>query len=199
MRIIAGEKRGKKLADITGNKIRPTSDKIKGAIFNSLQNEIRHAKVFVDLFSGTGAMGLEALSRGVEQVYFFDVASESIQITKKNISMLGYDEKCAKVFNQSALCGVEMLEQHKVRCDIIFMDPPYSQIEEIYNLLEILSEKEILSENGKLVIETEKSVIMPLVKNKLSCYKSKKYGITTISYYSRENYELENCSLPREF
>jgi 16S rRNA (guanine966-N2)-methyltransferase len=63
----------------------------------------------------------------------------------------------------------------------------------------MISEKEILSENGKLVIETEKSVIMPLVKNKLTCYKSKKYGITTISYYSRENYELENCSLPREF
>nr|WP_320025600.1 16S rRNA (guanine(966)-N(2))-methyltransferase RsmD [uncultured Acetobacterium sp.] len=198
MRIIAGEKRGKKLVDITGNKVRPTTDKIKGAIFNSLQNDIRQAKVFVDLFSGTGAMGLEALSRGVNQAYFFDVSRESIQITKKNIAQLGYEDR-AKVFNQSALSGVEMLEQNKVRCDIIFIDPPYSQIEEIHNLLEILSEKEILSENGKLVIETEKSVIMPLVKNKLSCYKSKNYGITTISYYSRENYELENCSLPREF
>ncbi|MBI4856877.1 MAG: 16S rRNA (guanine(966)-N(2))-methyltransferase RsmD [Acetobacterium woodii] len=198
MRIIAGEKRGKKLVEITGNKVRPTTDKIKGAIFNSLQNDIRQAKVFVDLFSGTGAMGLEALSRGVDQAYFFDVSRESIQITRKNITLLGYEDH-AKVFNQSALSGVEMLEQKKVRCDIIFIDPPYSQVEEIQNLLEILSEKEILSENGKLVIETEKSVIMPLVKNKLSCYKSKKYGITTISYYSRENYELENCSLPREF
>ena len=63
MRIIAGEKRGKKLVTITGDRIRPTADKIKGAIFNSLQNEIRTAAVFVDLFSGTGAMGLEALSR----------------------------------------------------------------------------------------------------------------------------------------
>lgn len=198
MRIIAGEKRGKKLVDITGNKVRPTSDKIKGAIFNSLQNDIRQASVFVDLFSGTGAMGLEALSRGVDQAYFFDISRESIQITKKNIAQLGYEDR-AKVFNQSALSGVEMLEQSKVKCDIIFIDAPYSQVEEIQNLLEIISEKEILSENGKLVIETEKSVIMPLVKNKLSCYKSKKYGITTISYYSRENYELENCSLPREF
>ena len=198
MRIIAGEKRGKKLVDITGNKVRPTSDKIKGAIFNSLQNDIRQANVFVDLFSGTGAMGLEALSRGVDQTYFFDISRESIQITKKNIAQLGYEDR-AKVFNKSALSGVEMLEQNKVRCDIIFIDAPYSQVEEIHNLLEIISEKEILSENGKLVIETEKSVIMPLVKNKLSCCKSKKYGITTISYYSRENYELENCSLPREF
>ena len=198
MRIIAGEKRGKKLVTITGDRIRPTADKIKGAIFNSLQNEIRAAAVFVDLFSGTGAMGLEALSRGVELGYFFDVSSESIQTTKKNISLLGYENR-ARVFNQSARSGVEMLAQNKVSCDIIFLDPPYCAVDEIYQLLEMISEKEILSENGKLVIETEKSVIMPLVKNKLTCYKSKKYGITTISYYSRENYELENCSLPREF
>ncbi|MDO9491674.1 16S rRNA (guanine(966)-N(2))-methyltransferase RsmD [Acetobacterium sp.] len=198
MRIIAGEKRGKKLVSITGDRIRPTADKIKGAIFNSLQNEIRAAAVFADLFSGTGAMGLEALSRGVALGYFFDLSNESIQTTKKNISLLGYENR-TRVFNQSARSGVEMLAHNKVQCDIIFMDPPYCQVDEIYQLLEIISEKEILSENGKLVIETEKSVIMPLVKNKLTCYKSKKYGITTISYYSRENYEHKNCSLPREF
>jgi len=198
MRIIAGEKRGKKLVTITGDTIRPTADKIKGAIFNSLQNEIREAAVFVDLFSGTGAMGLEALSRGVALGYFFDCSSESIKTTKKNIDLLGYEDRF-RVFNQSARSGVEMLTRDQVQCDIIFMDPPYCQVDEIYQLLEMISEKEILTENGKLVIETEKSVIMPLVKNKLTCYKSKKYGITTISYYSRENYEHKNCSLPREF
>ena len=198
MRIIAGEKRGKKLVTITGDTIRPTADKIKGAIFNSLQNEIREAAVFVDLFSGTGAMGLEALSRGVALGHFFDCSSESIKTTKKNIDLLGYEDR-SRVFNQSARSGVEMLTRDQVRCDIIFMDPPYCQVDEIYQLLEMISEKEILTENGKLVIETEKSVIMPLVKNKLTCYKSKKYGITTISYYSRENYEHKNCSLPREF
>lgn len=198
MRIIASEKRGKKLTTISGDKIRPTADKIKGAVFNSLQNEVREAAVFIDLFSGTGAMGLEALSRGVESAYFFDLSSESIQITSKNIQLLGY-EKRARVFNQSAQSGVEMLARNKILCDIIFVDPPYCQVDEIYHLLEMISEKEILSEKGKLVIETEKSVIMPLVKNKLTCYKSKKYGITTISYYSRENYEHKNCSLPREF
>ena len=128
MRIIAGEKRGKKLVTITGDKIRPTADKIKGAIFNSLQNEIRTAAVFVDLFSGTGAMGLEALSRGVELAYFFDLSSESIAITKKNIKLLGYDHR-SRVFNQSARSGLEMLAHNKVQCDIIFMDPPYCQVD----------------------------------------------------------------------
>lgn len=198
MRVIAGEKRGKKLISITGDNIRPTTDKIKGAIFNSLQSEIRAARVFVDLYSGTGAMGIEALSRGVEMAYFFDVSAESIQIIKKNLALTGYEAR-AKVFHLSAKKGLELLDQNKVTSDIIFMDPPYSQGEEIINMIEMISEKEILAENGKLVIESEKSVIMPIVKNKLTCYKSKKYGITTISYYSRENYELENCSLPREF
>lgn len=197
MRIIAGEKRGKKLVSITGDNVRPTTDKIKGAIFNTLQSEIRDAKVFVDLFSGTGAMGLEALSRGVERAYFFDSSKESIQIIKKNIALTGFESR-SKVYNLSAKNGLELLEQNKVSCDVVFMDPPYSKWEEILKMMAILSEKEILSDSGKLVIESEKSVIMPIVKNNLTCYKSKKYGITTISYYSREKYGLENCSLPRE-
>lgn len=182
MRVIAGEKRGKKLAPILGDWIRPTTDKIKGAIFNSLQNEIREAEVFVDLFSGSGAMGIEALSRGVETAFFFDLAKDSIAITKKNIVLVGYEDR-AHVFHQSAEKGVDILAEQGTSCDVIFMDPPYCQIEEIYQLLQLISEKEILSENGKLVIETEKSVIMPIVKNKLVCYKSKKYGGTTIYYY----------------
>lgn len=188
MRIIAGEKRGKKLVGINGDRIRPTTDKIKGAVFNSLQNEIREAEIFVDLFSGTGAMGLEALSRGVEMAYFFDNAKESIEIIKKNISLLGYENR-AKVFNQSAEQGLLFIEKNRIKCDVIFMDPPYHMTTEMLKLLEIIGEKEILAESGKLVIETEKSVIMPVVKNKLTCYKSKSYGITTISYYSREKYE----------
>jgi 16S rRNA (guanine966-N2)-methyltransferase len=188
MRIIAGEKRGKKLVDINGDRIRPTTDKIKGAIFNTLQNDIREAVIFVDLFSGTGAMGLEALSRGVKMAYFFDNSKASIEIIKKNIKLLGYEDRVA-VFNQTAEQGLMHLEKNRVKCDVIFMDPPYHMVTETYKLLEIIEKKEILVESGKLVIETEKSVIMPVVKNKLTCYKSKSYGITTISYYSREKYE----------
>ncbi|MBC3795481.1 16S rRNA (guanine(966)-N(2))-methyltransferase RsmD [Acetobacterium tundrae] len=188
MRIIAGEKRGKKLMSFPGDKIRPTTDKVKGAIFNSLQNEVREAKVFVDLFAGTGAMGIEALSRGVETAYFFDLSQDSVQIIKKNLALTGYESR-AKVFNLSAEKGLEWLYKNKVNCDIIFMDPPYAQGEETISFIEMISEKEILSGNGKLVIESKISVIMPIEKKNLTCYKSKKYGITTVSYYAGENYE----------
>lgn len=198
MRVIAGEKRGKKLTSIPGDKIRPTTDKIKGAIFSSLQVDLRSAKVFVDLFSGSGAMGIEALSRGIETAYFFDISQESIEIIKKNIALTGYESR-ARVFKIPGIKGLEMLSLNKVSCDIIFMDPPYVQGEGLEKILEIISEKEILSETGKIVIESEKSVIMPLEKNKLVCYKSKKYGNSIVSYYCRERNEFKNSSLSGEF
>ena len=198
MRVIAGEKRGKKLVGFAGDRIRPTTDKVKGAIFNSLQLEVREAGVFVDLFAGTGAMGIEALSRGIESAYFFDLSADSIGIVKKNLTLTGYEGR-AKVFNFSADQGLAWLHQNGIKADIIFMDPPYAKGEQTIGLIEMIAEKEILSENGKLVIESEKSVIMPIAKKNLTCYKSKKYGITTVSYYTRENYERENCSVPREF
>lgn len=198
MRVIAGDKRGKKLSSIPGDKIRPTTDKVKGAIFNSLQLELRNAKVFVDLFSGSGAMGIEALSRGVETAYFFDVSQESIDLIKKNIVLTGYETR-AKVFKIPGIKGLEMLSQNKVTCDIIFLDPPYIQGEGTEKILEIIAGKEILSENGKVVIESGKSVIMPLEKNNLVRYKYKKYGNSIISYYCREKNEFENSSLSGEF
>ncbi len=79
------------------------------------------------------------------------------------------------------------------------MDPPYKKGLEINQLLELIAEKEILSENGKIVIESEKSVIMPIEKNFLVCYKSKIYGISKVSYYGREKREFESSSISREF
>lgn len=198
MRIIAGEKRGKKLTSIQGDKIRPTTDKVKGAIFNSIQPDLRNAHVFVDLFAGTGAIGIEALSRGIEKVYFFDISRESIDIIKKNLALTGYESR-AEIFQLPVIKGLEMLHQNRVSCDIIFLDPPYVQGEGSGEILKIISEKEILTENGKVVIESEKSVIMPIEKNNLVCYKTKKYGNSMVSYYCREKNEFENSSLSGKF
>lgn len=198
MRIIAGEKRGKKLTTISGDRIRPTTDKVKGAIFNSIQGELRGAQVFVDLFAGSGAMGIEALSRGVETAYFFDISRESIDVIKKNIALTGYESR-ARIFQMPGMKGLEMLGQNKVFCDIIFMDPPYAEGDGVGKILETVSEKEILSETGKVVIESEKSVIMPLEKNNLVCYKSKIYGKSKISYFCREKNEFENSSISGKF
>lgn len=194
MRIIGGEKRGTKLMPVTSDGIRPTSEKIRGAIFNSLQFELRDAKIFVDLFAGTGAMGIEALSRGVEKAYFFDIAPKSLQIIKNNIDKVGYAKRSV-VMGQSAEKGINLFHDQHLKADFIFIDPPYIQGDSINQLLELIENKEILSNDGKIVIETEKSVIMPLEKSTLVCYKKKTYGNTLVYFYGKESNEVENSHL----
>ena len=98
MRVIAGTCRGRVLISLDGNDVRPTTDKVKEAIFSAIQFDLPDAHV-LDLFSGTGQMGIEALSRGAEQVDFLDASLKSIQCTKKNIQLLGLENR-TKVIQQ---------------------------------------------------------------------------------------------------
>ncbi|WKY46355.1 16S rRNA (guanine(966)-N(2))-methyltransferase RsmD [Eubacteriaceae bacterium ES3] len=189
MRIIGGDKRGTKLVPVSSQGIRPTSDKIRGAIFNSLQFEIHELEIFVDLFAGTGAMGIEALSRGVKKAYFFDISEKSLQIVKKNVDKVGYNER-SELVHISAEDGINLLKDSQIEVDLMFLDPPYVQGDSIDKLLDLIESKEILSKGGKIVIETEKSVIMPLEKNTLFCYKKKTYGNTLVYFYVKETNEF---------
>lgn len=184
MRVIAGEKRGKKLVGFKGDWIRPTTDKVKGAVFNCIQSELRNTTTFVDLFGGSGAMGIEALSRGVPVAYFFDIARESIAIIQKNLKITDFVRQ-AVVCNLSAEKAITYLCKNSVKCDIIYMDPPYQDGKNMIILAEKILEKEILNSDGIIVMEHEKSVIMPLEINSLIKYKEKKYGSTIISFYCR--------------
>ncbi|MEG0075061.1 MAG: 16S rRNA (guanine(966)-N(2))-methyltransferase RsmD [Eubacterium sp.] len=186
MRVIAGEKRGTKLATINGDWIRPTSDKVKGAIFNSIQFNLMKTNVFVDLFAGSGAIGIEAISRGVPKVYFFDISKESIAIVEKNLNITNLKKK-ATVKNYSAEKGINYLCQNSVKCDIIYMDPPYKNGSDLILIVEKIFEQEILNSDGIIMMEHEKSVIMPLTIKSFTKIKEKKYGSTIISFYSWEN------------
>lgn len=185
MRVIAGEKRGTKLVSIGGDWIRPTTDKVKGAVFNSVQVELREAQIFVDLFGGSGAMGIEALSRGVPQAYFFDISKDSIRIIKKNLRLTGFENK-AVVKNCPAKEGIGFLCKNSVKCDMIYMDPPYKDGISMISIVEEICEKKILNSDGIIMMEHEKSVIMPITIKSFAKYKEKKYGTTLISFYSWE-------------
>ncbi|MDO4287681.1 MAG: 16S rRNA (guanine(966)-N(2))-methyltransferase RsmD [Eubacterium sp.] len=182
MRVIAGEKRGLKLSAIKGDWIRPTTDKVKGAVFNSIQLRLPEAQNFLDLFGGSGAMGIEALSRGVPQAYFFDLSKDSIGVIKKNLRLAGFENR-ARVTCCSAEAGLGLMEKEGVVCDIIFMDPPYKDGAEATELLKKISDKKILNSGGIIMMEHEKSVIMPLEINLLEKTKEKKYGSTIVSFY----------------
>lgn len=134
MRIITGSAKGKKLRTLEGNATRPTSERIKGAIFSSIQFEIENRRV-LDLFAGCGQMGLEALSRGAERAVFIDLSREAMEVIKENISTACMGEK--------SHCLVSDYRNYirkasgRERFDLVFIDPPYAMecCEEAVNLL----------------------------------------------------------------
>ncbi len=185
MRIIAGEKRGTQLASIKGDWIRPTSDKIRGAVFSSLFS-LSDPQVFTELFAGSGAMGIEALSRGIPEVWQFDNNRKSIDIIKKNLEKTGYTDKTNLCF-MSAAKGLRLLAEKNIASDVIFMDPPYKDVSQTLDLMTFIHEQNLLTPDGIIMIEHDKNDIMPIKSGKFDRIKEKKYGTTVITTYGKSD------------
>lgn len=150
MRIIAGKYKGRKLFDFKGNNIRPTTDRIKETIFNIIQFKVPNAKV-VDLFAGTGALGIEAISRNAAEVSLVDSSQDSINLIKTNLAKL--DEKTAVVKTDARLF-ISRLTEPK---DIFFIDPPFKS-EMGVEVIKTILDKGLLSQNGVIVHEHSNDV-----------------------------------------
>ena len=122
MRIITGTAKGKKLSTLDGEATRPTSERIKGAIFSSIQFDIENRRV-LDLFAGSGQMGLEALSRGAESCMFIDSSREAVEIVKKNAKSTGFFDKSR--FLVSDFRNYIRKASGREKFDLVFIDPPY--------------------------------------------------------------------------
>lgn len=120
MRIITGEARGKKLLSPEGEAVRPTPDRVKEALFNILQFQIEGRR-FLDLFAGSGQIGLEAVSRGAECAVFVDASKKSVNMIEKNIEATGFAER-ARVYHADSVMFIKHVPQ---KFDVIFIDPPY--------------------------------------------------------------------------
>lgn len=183
MRIITGEYRGRKLETPMGNHVRPTSDKVKESIFNLLMNDIWDA-VCVDLFAGTGGLGLEALSRGARKCYFCDNSRDSISLIKKNIA------KCNAQNKSIVLPGdfTRALTGLKEQADIFILDPPYK--EGLYEkCLSIIDTLDLLTDEGIIIAEHGARDDVPGAVGNLVKIKDKRYGTIMISIYRKEKAE----------
>ena len=161
MRIIAGHRKGRKIIAKHDSKTRPTTDRVRENVFNTLFGlmEINGARV-LDLFAGCGSYGLECYSRGAVEVTFNDTDKQAVEIVKHNCKVVGCD---GVVLNLDYKLALEKLKTKKF--DIIFLDPPYeSDFAEI--ALEIIMNQNMLSENGIIVIETEKDLGVQALKIK---------------------------------
>ncbi len=150
MRVIAGSKRSLRLKTPPGDNVRPTTDRIKETLFNILSPRIFDCD-FLDLFCGSGGIGIEALSRGANSCVFVDSSTESLKYTKDNLKFTDL-EKDASVMRSDAIGVIKELFTTGKRFDIIFMDPPYSNGLE-KKVLEEISRYNILKEDGIIIVE----------------------------------------------
>ena len=179
MRVIGGKYRSRVLAEFLGNDVRPTSDRAREALFNILAFSIRGARA-LDLFAGSGALGIESLSRGAREVVFNDVSKASLKILKKNLDTLKISEEEARVYNYDfSVC----LDVAQGQFDVIFLDPPY-RLEYGKKALEKIAQRGLLSENGIVVYENDQPFNEEI--EGLKKYDERKYGKAIFSFYARE-------------
>lgn len=179
MRIISGDKKGQKLVSLKRKKLRPTSDKVKGAIFNIIKSV--EGKKVLDLFAGSGALGIEALSRGAEEVIFVDNSFTSLSIIRKNLEKLGFGEKC-KLVKKDVLRFLRSKKEESF--DLILADPPYTK-GICQKILDILATKNILNAGGILVIEHHKKEEIEKGED-LILLQQRKYGDTIVSFFKEK-------------
>ena len=172
MRIIGGKARGTKIYTLEGNNTRPTLDRVRESVFNIIQNDIKDC-VFLDLFSGSGAIGLEAISRGAKKAILCDNSKAAIEIIKKNIEKTKFNQNI-----ELYLLDYERLLKEKIneQIDIIYVDPPYST-DFAYKAIKVILEKEILKESSIIIIETDRNEVENNIKTlPIKIIDKRKYG-----------------------
>lgn len=182
MRIIGGKYRSRVLAEFSGKDVRPTSDRAKESLFNILSLKMPGARV-LDLFSGSGNLGLESLSRGARETVFNDIAKDSVALIKKNLTALKIpvNGEDAKVYNYDyATC----LEVVKGSFDVIFIDPPYA-LEDGKKALELIAKKRLLDKDGVVVYERDVPFTGKI--DGLALYDERKYGKAYLTFFKRED------------
>jgi len=181
MRVIAGENRGAILETIPSRKTRPTLGRVKEALFSMLSDQVIDAEV-LDLFAGSGSLGIEALSRGAKNVVFIDNNPKCVRVIRKNLNKFGLNVK-GSVYVRDACKTINFLANQNKKFDIVLMDPPYNT-EELEKIINNPCLKDILSSSAVLVAEHSKRNTLPCSAIKELCHvKSRRYGDTVLAFY----------------
>lgn len=178
MRVIAGEAKGRELLAPKGLNTRPTLAKVKEAMFGMIQFDLEDAEV-LDLFAGSGGLGIEALSRGAARSVFCDADRNAISVIKSNIKRLGYDER-AEIFPGDSIALLDRFAESGRTFDIVLLDPPYeTQLES--NAIAKLTQLGLLSENAILICEHSRENT-PEFPDGFNVKKARKYGDCYVTY-----------------
>jgi len=182
MRIIAGQTKGHLLRAPRGREVRPTSAKVREALFSILSDRIPNA-VILDLFAGSGALGIEALSRGAAEVVFVDQDPESLRALSDNLERCGYSPQ-ARIHEMNSLKFLKGSDAPKNAFDVVLVDPPY-HAEILRKLLPLLARGDIMKPSGIMVVEHFHKTVLPERIGPLTALRSDRYGDTMLTFYRR--------------
>ncbi len=206
MRVIAGTYRSRKLQTLRGLALRPSSDRLRGSLFNILGSAVEDS-VFVDLFAGSGAVGIEALSRGARQVIFVENHAAGAALLRSNLESLGISvsramsgavsrampgahagvvaafPSAAELLALNADVALERLAARRIRADIVFADPPYADTKAYESVLEMLGGGELLAKDGRAIFEHNRRRALPALVGQLERTRVVEHGDATLSFY----------------
>ena len=183
MRVISGKVRGLKLNAPKNDDVRPTTDRVKESLFNMINSYMMDSDI-LDLFAGTGSLGIECLSRGANQCIFVDNSKESINIVKSNIKKARVENESI-VLNLDFKSAINSLSSKNKQFDVIFMDPPYYK-NMFSDALSAVDNNNLLKEDGIIVVEHDTVDKFPDNMGRLYKSREKKYGNTTLTFYKLE-------------
>ena len=185
MRVIAGAAKGHTLETIEGLNTRPTTDRIKETLFNIIAFDLPECR-FLDIFAGSGAIGIEALSRGAEEAVFVEQAANCTEVIKRNLMHTKLQDR-ARLLQMDAVVALDKLAAEGKKFDIIFADPPYEA--DLYEaVLNAILQKELLTENGYII--TESSSQIPLTPPAgMKILREKAYKTTILTFLCPEDEE----------
>lgn len=178
MRVITGSARGRRLKELEGLETRPTTGKVKEALFSVIQFDIEGRRV-LDLFAGTGQLGIEALSRGAESAVFVERRKDALQAIRENLEACGFSDR-ARVVNGDAMSYLKSGEKF----DLIFLDPPYAS-GLLQQALEEIARFDICRRHGIIVAESAVDQALPPLSGPYSIYREYRYGKIKLTVYHR--------------
>lgn len=181
MRVIAGRHGSRKLQGPGKLRLRPTSDRLRETLFNVLGPTVEES-LFVDLYAGTGAVGIEAASRGARQVILVEAHPATARLARENIARLGIGPS-AEVLEDDALRGLEALASRRLLADFIFLDPPYERSDQYRRVLEYLDGSHLVAPYGRVIVEHGNRLELPWRFQRLERTRLLEQGDAALSFY----------------